>query len=163
MKKIILIRHAKSSWKHDLSDINRPLKERGFNDAGLVSEAFLTQNIEVNEVFSSDAVRAMTTAEIFVDTLKMDPESIIIKHELYDFSGERLVNFIKKCSQEIEVLMLFGHNYALTNVVNTYGNKYIENVPTSGVVVIDFAITKWSDLNKGNTVLTLFPKDFKTK
>ncbi len=161
MKKLILVRHAKSSWKHDLSDINRPLKERGFNDARLVAETFDTYNFQIDAVLSSDAVRAMTTAEIFKDVLKISEIDFSLKHALYDFSGESLVNVIKNCNNNIDSLMIFGHNYALTNFVNSYGSKYIDNVPTSGVVVINFDITDWGQLKKGKTILTLFPKELK--
>ena len=56
---------------------------------------------------------------------------------------------------------MFGHYHAITNFVNTYGNQYIENVPTCGVVIIKFDITNWNDLNQGETTQTIFPKDLK--
>jgi phosphohistidine phosphatase len=58
--------------------------------------------------------------------------------------------------------MVFGHNHAITAFVNAYGSVYIDNVPTCGVVIIDFDINNWKDLNKGKTVKTLFPRDLKT-
>jgi phosphohistidine phosphatase len=55
--------------------------------------------------------------------------------------------------------MIFGHNHAFTSIVNTFGNSYIENVPTSGLVMLEFNINNWQDLTHGKTALILFPKD----
>ena len=57
--------------------------------------------------------------------------------------------------------MLFGHNYAITAFVNTYGDKYIDNVPTSGLVAIEFDMDHWNELKPGKTLITLFPRDLK--
>lgn len=161
MKKLILVRHAKSSWEYDLTDINRPLKKRGITDTHLVSEKFLEYGIKIDLLCSSDAVRALTTAEIFAEKLQLLKENINIKHDLYDFSGDRLIDVIKNCSNSVNVLMIFGHNFALTNFVNVYGDQYIENVPTCGLTIIDFKIKAWENINKGITSLTIFPRDLK--
>ena len=80
---------------------------------------------------------------------------------LYDFTGHQLKEVIKSCDDNIKVLMIFGHNNAITNFVNTYGDVMIDNVPTCGVTIIDFDIKKWSYLKKGKTIKTLFPRDLK--
>jgi phosphohistidine phosphatase len=58
MKTLILVRHAKSSWKYDVEDVNRPLKNRGITDANLVSRAFNNRKLSIDNVFSSPANRA---------------------------------------------------------------------------------------------------------
>ena len=77
------------------------------------------------------------------------------------FQGENLLQVIKNCDDTVNNLMVFGHNHAITAFVNTYGDKFIDNVPTCGVVIIEFNINNWKDLKKGKTVKTLFPKDLK--
>ena len=161
MKNLILVRHAKSSWEYDVIDHQRPLKARGVNDAHIVSEKFINSDLNIDLILSSDAMRAKTTAEIFFSNFKTPQNNFKLNHDLYDFSGENLVKTIKQCDDSIENLMIFGHNYALTNFVNTYGDRYIENVPTSGLVHIEFQIESWQDLNKGKTIKTLFPRDLK--
>ena len=161
MKKIILIRHAKSSWKHNVIDHDRPLNKRGFEDANLVSISLKESHLNIDLVLSSDAMRAKTTANIFMSNLDIDTSMVHLNHELYDFSGTNLIEVIKACDDSINTLMLFGHNHAITAFVNTYGDSYIDNVPTSGVVVIEFDIINWKNLNKGKTIQTLFPRDLK--
>lgn len=161
MKKLILVRHAKSSWKYNVIDHERPLKKRGYNDAEKVSNYFVKKDLKIDKVISSDAVRAKTTASIFVLNMGVNESLFSLDHNLYDFSGYNLVKTIKEISPTINTLMVFGHNHAITDFVNTYGDKYVENVPTSGVTIIDFDISEWSDLRAGKTVYALFPKDLK--
>ncbi|MDN3667478.1 histidine phosphatase family protein [Algibacter miyuki] len=161
MKKLILVRHAKSSWKHNVIDHERPLNERGKTDAALVSQHFLSYKLHPDLVLSSDAYRAKHTAEIFISNLKIDPEKFVLNHELYDFSGAQLTSVIKSTTKSVNNLMLFGHNHAITAFVNTYGDQPIENVSTSGVVVFNFDIMDWKDLKSGHTINTIFPKDLK--
>lgn len=161
MKKLILVRHAKSSWEHNVIDHERPLKERGVNDAGLVSGILTEKCLPVDLVLSSDATRAKTTCNIFVDALGIDKNSVHLNHDLYDFSGERLVETIKACEDHIDNLMVFGHNHAITVFVNTFGDRYIDNVPTCGTVILEFDIDNWKQLKPGSTLFTIFPKDYK--
>lgn len=161
MKKLILVRHAKSSWKHNVIDHERPLKDRGVNDAQKVSNYFKNSDLNVEFALSSDAMRTKTTANIFMSNLGISQEIFSLNHDLYDFSGENLVKTIKNCDDKINRLMIFGHNYAITAVVNTFGDKYIDNVPTCGVVIIGFEIDSWKKLNQGKTIKTIFPRDLK--
>lgn len=161
MKKLILIRHAKSSWKHDVIDHERPLNERGINDAHLISNKLLNDKLRVDLVVCSDAVRTKTTAHIFTLNLGINQDIVEYDHDLYDFQGANLIKGIKNCDNSINNLMVFGHNHAITHFVNTYGSEFIDNVPTSGVVIIKFEIDNWLDLNKGTTIKTLFPRDIK--
>ncbi|MFD1613612.1 SixA phosphatase family protein [Gelatiniphilus marinus] len=161
MKTLILIRHAKSSWKHDVIDHQRPLNKRGTEDAKAVSNHLKASNLAINKVLTSDAVRAQTTANTFISNLKIDKTLVESNHDLYDFSGYNLVKTIKAVDASVNKLMVFGHNHAITHFVNTYGDMHIENVPTCGVTIIEFNISNWADLVKGKTVQTIFPKTLK--
>lgn len=159
MKKLILVRHAKSSWKHNVIDHERPLNNRGVNDANTVSKRLVDKVLDVNLLLSSDAIRAKNTADIFISNLGISKKDVFFNHDLYDFEGRGLLRVIENCDNSIKNLMIFGHNNAITAFVNTYGNQYVDNVPTSGVVIIEFNIKEWSDLKQGKTMFTLFPKD----
>lgn len=162
MKTLTLIRHAKSSWEHNLPDHKRPLNNRGESDSILMASYLNDKELNPEKVLISDAKRTRLTADKFIYALNI-PESIIeYKHDLYDFSGHDLIKVIKNVNSEINRLMVFGHNHALTSFVNSYGDQYIENVPTCGVVIIEFNIAHWKDLRPGKTVFKLFPKELKT-
>ncbi|WP_067149108.1 SixA phosphatase family protein [Pseudotamlana agarivorans] len=161
MKYLILVRHAKSSWEFDVIDHERPLNARGLEDADLVSKQLAKEDLAVDKLASSDAYRAKNTAEIFIKNLKIDASIISFDYDLYDFAGYNLIDFIKSCDDQINNLMIFGHNHAITDFVNTFGNQIIDNVPTSGFVKIEFDIEHWKDIEKGKTIQILFPRDLK--
>jgi phosphohistidine phosphatase len=161
MKKIIFVRHGKSSWDYNVDDINRPLKKRGIVDSGLVSNALRNLELSPEVVFSSPAKRAQETCKIFLKNLNVDEDNIRIDGELYDFGGTKVINFIKSLDDCFKNIMIFGHNHALTSIVNTYGNIYIDNLPTCGLVILKFDIECWSELNQGETIKMIFPRDLK--
>ena len=161
MKKLYLIRHAKSSWDQPLSDHDRPLSSRGFNDADLISKELSKREIKVDHVFSSTANRAKTTSMIIAETLKIAPKNIDYLGELYDFNGSTVIDTIKKVSDDHKSIIVFGHNPAFTVAANTLGSQYFTNIPTCGVVCIEFDCDKWSNIEDGKTVFYLFPKEFK--
>lgn len=157
MKRLILIRHGKSSREHNVTDKKRPLKERAYDDAALVLKVFKQFQEEKPFIWSSPATRAHSTAKIFKDELNIGDDSFEVKEPLYTFEQKELLNTIKTCPEEIETLMVFGHNPAMTGVVNALGDKQFDNVPTTGLNVIDFEVNKWTELDKGKNLLQLFP------
>lgn len=161
MKKLILVRHAKSSWKHQVKDHDRPLKNRGVTDAELLSIYTNTIIAHPELILSSSANRALSTARIFAKNWNINNSNIQVRRELYDFSGEDLIKTIKDCENSVNSVMIFGHNFAITDFVNTFGNLYIENVPTCGFVVLEFNINDWNDLSKGIISYKLFPKEIR--
>ncbi len=161
MKELLLIRHAKSSWGAPFHDIDRPLTSKGIQDAHLVSTQISNQIPKSFMVWSSIAKRASETAIIFAQNISFPIESIIFKEELYTFDERKLEQIIKLCPNDYDNLILFGHNEAITNFVNKFGNIFIDNVSTSGFVNIIFDNNSWKDIQKGVTKKVIFPSDLK--
>jgi phosphohistidine phosphatase len=161
MKELILVRHAKSSWEFNVNDLQRPLKTRGYKDIVLVAKAFSNTGHTAEALFCSPAKRARQTAELFVKNAFSEEKSCEIVDKLYDFSGESVIDFIKTLDDHLNKVLIFGHNHAFTAISNSFGSRYIDNVPTSGLVYLKFEIDKWSNLTKGTTVLSIFPRDLK--
>ena len=161
MKNLIIIRHAKSSWNAPLNDIDRPLEQRGIKDAHLVamnSIKFLPSRFQI---FSSNAKRASETAMIFAQTFSYPIENIAFKPELYTFDEIKLEKIIKSFDNNYDNVILFGHNEAITNFVNKFGDIFIDNVSTSGLVFLQFDTDDWQNIHNGKTLKVLFPKDLK--
>ena len=159
MKKIILIRHGKSSWDSPIEDHERPLSNKGIVRSNKVFDSVLPYLPKRFLMWSSTAKRAQDTAKIFSEVLNIPHDLLVLKNELYTFDEKALLKSIHLCENDVPNLILFGHNNAITEFVNKFGNKYIENVPTSGIVIIDFLEEKWSDIKKGITSTILFPKN----
>lgn len=161
MKNLILIRHAKSSWNAPLNDKERPLAKKGINDAHKMAVEIVGFLPKTNLIWSSTAKRATETAIIFAQNVNWPIENIVFKEDLYTFDENQLQKTIVSCKDDYENLILFGHNEAITNFVNKFGDVYIENVPTSGFVSLSFDIDSWTNLKKGKTLKTIFPRDLK--
>ncbi|OUR91775.1 histidine phosphatase family protein [Flavobacteriales bacterium 34_180_T64] len=162
MKTLVFIRHGKSSWEYDVSDKDRPLKSRGIRDANMVSKQFETTLFTADCVISSPANRAISTCNIFAKNLRISPDLIQIHEEIYDFGGTSVMNFVRNLNNAYSNAMIFGHNHAFTSLVNKLGSQYIDNLPTSGLVKIDFDVDSWDALNRGITGLVIFPKHLKS-
>lgn len=161
MKKLILVRHGKSSWAEDLPDEERPLKKRAYKDADLVINAFKSNFKEPFVVWSSFATRALTTAKIFQEEFDIAGDNFTIKNELYTFNGNQLLDIISSCEDSVDSLMIFGHNPAITHVANKLGDHNFENVPTTGLTLIQFHSDSWKSIKNGKTILYLFPKNLR--
>ena len=161
MKNLILVRHGKSSWEAPLKDIDRPLNQKGINEANLVASNCLRFLPPSYIVWSSVAKRASQTALIFAQNILYPIESIVFKQELYTFDENKLEKVIKSGNNIFENIILFGHNEAITNFVNKFGDIFIDHVPTAGFVALQFDTDDWAKINKGKTKKILFPKNLK--
>ncbi|MGB7784700.1 MAG: histidine phosphatase family protein [Salinimicrobium sp.] len=161
MKTLILVRHGKSSWSEDLPDEERPLKERAYKDAELVLKAFSEKVPSPLTMWSSPANRALTTAHLFKDELNVSDNRFKVKEKLYTFNVNQLLKVISGCDDTIENLMVFGHNPAMTQLVNTLGDHFFDKIPTTGLTVLTFEANSWRTLKNGKTNLYLFPKHLK--
>ena len=162
MKKLYIVRHAKSSWEYqNIGDIDRPLKKRGINDAHLMSKV-LAKKMERPDFFiSSVANRALHTAVIFCQNFNYPFTHLKIKKELYSFSDSYLVKTVKALDDSFDSVIIFSHDHGINTFVNKFGSKPIAHVPTCGVVGISFEEKHWKDIKKGTTLLVEFPKNHK--
>jgi len=159
MKSLILVRHAKSSWDFPVIDKERPLMERGVKNILKVGQEAIKYIPKSHTIWSSTAERASQTALLFCESAFLNQNQVIFKDSLYTFDEDRLEKEIKKCDNEVENLILFGHNEAITNFVNKFGDKFIMNVPTAGFVYLQFEQDSWQNISKGKTIKAIFPKE----
>ena len=84
-----------------------------------------------------------------------------VSNDLYDFSGEAVLHFLKSLSDDFSTILIFGHNYAFTSLVNMLGDDYIENLPTAGMAILELNTVHWQDIKKGKTKQIIFPKELR--
>lgn len=161
MKNVFFIRHGKSSWEHDVTDVERPLQSRGYKDGELIGKEFASWRVSIDAVFSSPAKRAFTTCQLICEELSYPLDKVIVTKELYDFDGESVLQFLKNLDDKLKTVVIFGHNHAFTALVNQLGNMPIANVPTTGLVCISFKEETWKQIVSGITKHKIFPKELK--
>lgn len=161
MKNILLLRHAKSSWKNkSLIDIDRPLNKRGKNDAPLMAERFASINIFPDLIISSSSKRTVSTVNYFGEILS-NPYEFIITEKLYLASSDTLLEILNNVDEKFRVVMLVGHNPGITDLANKLSNKFIENIPTCGLVGFSYNGI-WAELKNKSCEFIFFeyPKKF---
>lgn len=157
MKTVFLVRHAKSSWDYpSLRDIERPLNKRGLRDAPFMAKLLKKQGVEPDAIFSSPAVRALTTATFFKNELGLEGEDIFLRDEIYEAFPQVIVQLIQTLPEKFDTIMLFGHNPTFTSVSNMFTSNYIGNVPTCGISRIEADIKNWTEFNDRNAKLVSF-------
>jgi phosphohistidine phosphatase len=157
------MRHSKSSWDNRLlSDYERPLNERGFRDAPFMGNLLSKLIKPPQQIFSSPAQRAIKTAEIIAQHLNYDLGKIIKEEKIYHSVVSDVMRIIYSTPDEIDSIMIFGHNPTFTQVSNYLSDKFIENIPTSGFVQINFEIDSWKEINgeSGKQILFEYPKKY---
>ncbi len=163
MKTLYLVRHAKSSWKYeDLSDFDRPLNKRGRRDAPLMGRVLKQQKIRPELLVSSPANRAISAARMIAAEIGYAAEDIRSEERIYHASCTELLMLIRETNDSVGSLMMVGHNPGLTDVSNLLCDRYLDNIPTTGIVRIAFAIDSWRELAQGAGTMTAFeyPKKY---
>jgi phosphohistidine phosphatase len=164
MKKLLIIRHSKSSWKDpSKEDYDRPLNKRGKRDAPFMGRLLNNNGLFPDKIVSSGAKRARKTAKIIKEQLVFEKD-IEFNDDIYYKDEEDIVSLIKQTSDDVETLYLIGHNPML-NFLAYHFVDFVENIPTTGIVSVEFDVTSWSDISPSNATLDRFeyPKKYKKK
>ncbi|WP_457607572.1 SixA phosphatase family protein [Nitratifractor sp.] len=161
MKTILLMRHAKSSWKEPLSDHERPLNKRGRKAAKKMGK-FLEEHALLPElILSSDAVRARETAHRLAKAAGFPEKKISLTPELYDAGADEILDLIRSLDPKIDSVLLIAHNPGISDAaVHLCGDPMPTWMPTAAITVIDFDTESWKTIGekKGRLRLYLTPK-----
>lgn len=147
MKTLYIARHAKSSWDHPgLEDYQRPILEKGKKRTKLVAEYLLKNGQAPELILSSHAIRALETAKLYASAFNYAENKIVVSKNMYHGDMDSMINYFFDLPEEMESLMMVGHNPTFTYFANMFLDKSIENLPTSGVVCIEFSTNKWEEV-----------------
>ena len=155
MKFVTIIRHAKSSWT-SVDDFERPLDNKGLDDAKIMGNVLADKKNNLDVIISSSANRAITTAKIIAGQIKFKNE--IQKEEyIYGASSEKLFHMITKLDNNINSIALVGHNPTLHILSENLTNKKFTKFPACSIVHISFIVDSWNKIHLGNLEYFLFP------
>ncbi len=149
MKKLILVRHAKSDWGDPgLADIDRPLNDRGKRDAPAMAHRLLDRKIKINAFVSSPAKRAAKTARIFAGEYGYKKDKIIYKDELYLPEPSVFFDVVSRLDDKLDCVALFSHNNGITDFANLLTDTRVDNIPTCGIFSVKADCESWKDFTK---------------
>lgn len=153
-KTLLLARHAKSSWDHAwLRDHERPLLQTGIERTKLVAEYLSANAAKPDLIVTSHAIRAFETAVILAEVLEYPQNEIMIESNIYYQDAEQLYDLAMGLPDDKDVVMMVGHNPAMTQFANMFLTDMLDYMPTTGVVCIGFETDHWSHLPTASTNL----------
>lgn len=162
MRELILIRHAKSDWSNPLlDDFERPLNKRGSKNAPFMAKILKKEIQKPDLIISSPSFRTKLTLEYFLKEFEYKGE-VIFEKSIYEAPYLNLLKAIKNVDDKYKTIFLIGHNPGLNDLANFLLGSFEDNIPTSGVLKIDFDTNSWKNISKDNSKLIFFkyPKMF---
>jgi phosphohistidine phosphatase len=163
MKTLLIVRHAKSSWDSAIiSDIDRPLNERGKRDAPAMAQRLVKAGVKIDLFVSSPAKRAGATAEFFAREFgrkgknEVSVADILFVPELYHASPQVFTEVIAGLDDSYNSAAMFSHNPGITSFVNTLTAVRVDNMPTCGVFAVTSAAGQWNDFQSTGAVFWFF-------
>ena len=162
MKKLLIMRHAKANLGDGFEkDFDRTLSERGKKDAPEMGKRLKKNGVKPDLIISSPAARALKTAKEVAKEIDFPEKDIETDPEIYQADISDLIKVIRNLDDKNSKVMLFGHNPALTGLVGYLTNQFIDNIPTSGVVQINFDFPTWKQVTQqsGKFIFFDYPKN----
>lgn len=154
MKTLLLMRHAKSSWKDNkLTDIDRPLNKRGRRDAPVMGQLLIDRELIPQNIFSSTAVRSRQTAEVVLEIISSSTgfsPRVEYLDNLYMAEPPEYYLALQSLKDDCERVMVIGHNPGLESLLQLLSNR-IESLPTAVIAHLVLPIQSWSELTTETT------------
>ena len=161
MKRVIIVRHAKSvPYGYD-NDFYRDLTDRGETDAEKISERLKILGVSPDLVIASPATRTMRTANIFCQNLEYPITKIRKEDALYEgLTTQGFIDMLQALTETVQTVFVFGHNPTVYYLAYNLVKYFNSDMPTCSTVAIDFHVEKWTDVSAriGQLAFQLTPK-----
>lgn len=156
MKKLIILRHAKSSWEElDVSDYDRPLNKRGLLNAEQMGKFLSAKEGMPDLILASSARRALDTAHIIAKQVGYPSDKIKTDRELYLAWVSEILKIVCLIPDEVKKCIVVGHNPGFTDLINYLGIR-LDNLPTASAACFEFDTNKWEKISRNNASLNWF-------
>jgi phosphohistidine phosphatase len=145
MKTLFLLRHAKSvPAGSGLRDFDRPLTEPGRRQAERVGNYLKEQNVDLDLVLSSSALRARETTDLVLTAAERVVE-VRYDQRIYEASRQQLLEVIFEIEVEYSRALLVGHNPGLEELLQHLTNR-VGAMGTATLAKIDLEVSEWTDM-----------------
>jgi phosphohistidine phosphatase len=164
MKRLLLLRHAKSAWPEGIIDHDRPLAERGRTAAPLLGAYLRDEALTPDLVLVSSARRTQETFRLATEGYP--PPPMRLEPRIYEAHWKELLGVIAETPMAVRSLMLVGHNPGMANLALELTcvegsnrealGRLSEKYPTAGLAVIEFAVGDWRQVQRDTGRLDRF-------
>jgi phosphohistidine phosphatase len=150
LKRLLILRHAKSSWKHPaLEDHDRPMNKRGKRAAPRVGRLLRDEGLLPQLAVASTAKRARQTLERVLEASRASCETMLLP-ELYLAGTEEFLAVLRALPESVSPVLVVGHNPGLEELVGALTGRAV-TLPTAALAVVDCGCARWGDLSAGGT------------
>jgi phosphohistidine phosphatase len=161
MKRVVIVRHAKSvPYGYD-DDFHRDLAERGIHDAEKISSRLSEMGISADLVIASPANRTMQTATIFCRNLTYQSTLIRQEEDFYEgLTTQAFIDYLKELPEKVQTVFIFGHNPTVYYLVYNLVKYFNSDMPTCSTVALDFQVDSWKEVSArgGQVAFQITPK-----
>lgn len=162
MKGLIIMRHAKAETYSDSGlDFDRPLSDRGKQDAATMAKRLLHKKIIPTQIICSSAKRTHKTAKILAEVLGLDKTAILPIESLYQADAHEVLNTLRQVNNYEQTIVMVGHNPTVTSLVGLLCNQYAEGLTTAAQAYITFNMKHWQEITEhhGQLIWMDYPKN----
>ena len=153
MRRLMLLRHAKSNWPTGVADRERPLAARGREAAPVMGRYLADELLLPDLVLVSPARRTVETWDLVAPMLPSRP-AVRFEPRIYEAGADRLLDVVQEIEGDVRALLLIGHNPGFADLATEltgHGDRYAaariaQKYPTCGLAVLDFAVENWRDV-----------------
>ena len=147
MKTLLLLRHAKSSWKDEsMEDRDRPLNDRGKQEAAQMGQLLLQEQLLPDIILSSDAKRARRTVERVCDAAGYRGETILTS-ELYLASPAAYLQGLARLPDDVSRVLVVGHNPGMEQLLKMLIERHAPLVTAALAHVRLGGLERWSEID----------------
>ena len=157
MKRLYLIRHAKSGWESpSQADFERTLSKRGEKDAPEMGNRLNQRGIKPEAVLCSPAVRARMTAEYLQSGILFPEKIILYRREIYEAGLEELLAIVRSLPDDLNEVFFIGHNPGISWLAEYLTKGSLGSLPTCGILCAGFPSGSWADIEEGSADIVFF-------
>ncbi|MDA0747361.1 MAG: histidine phosphatase family protein [bacterium] len=157
MKRLYLVRHAKSSWgEPGQTDFERSLDERGKRDAPMMGKRLQARGVLPELIVSSPAKRAIKTARVIAEEIGYPAKDIVREAAIYNADLSDLIAVVRGLDDSVQEAMLFGHNPGFTALARSLVDSSVGDMSTCAVFCAAFDVDTWQDVAGGGGQLEFF-------
>lgn len=160
MRRLILLRHAKSDWPEGVADPDRPLASRGQEAAPKMAAYLAAQGLIPDRVLVSPARRTKETWDLVKPALGVVPDETV--PQIYEAPVSRLLDVVRSLPDEVATALMIGHNPGFQDLARLLGQPgearraLTKKYPTAAVAVIDLPVESWSKVEAGEGTIERF-------
>lgn len=157
LKSLTILRHAKSGWDATVErDFDRPINARGERGAEVVGQWFREQNLPIQQITASPAVRVTQTLDKFAPAAGLADMEPVWDRRIYLASAATLLDVVRETPDSIDHLLIAGHNPGLEDLIlmlvpegssDPHRAKVDEKLPTCALAHLHLPINNWAELD----------------